>query len=131
MSTATATADEPGKPEPDFWHASKGIKSWLLTLDHKRIGFMYLFGILGALILTSIILGGVDTGWTFYTPYSLTTTSAVIPAVLGVFVLGFSSIFTGLNFLVTIHKFRPQGMGWFQMPLNMWAIYSTAILQVL
>jgi cytochrome c oxidase subunit I len=214
MSSATATA-EPGKPEPDFWHASKGIKSWLTTLDHKRIGFMYLFGILGALILggafallvrielfspgqtivgqdrynefftlhgavmvflviipgipaalgnmvlpiqlgapdvafpklnlasfylwctgallmlTSIILGGVDTGWTFYTPYSLTTTTAVVPAVLGVFVLGFSSIFTGLNFLVTIHKFRPQGMGWFQMPLNLWAIYSTALLQVL
>ena len=96
-----------------------------------NLASFYLWCTGALLMLLSIILGGVDTGWTFYTPYSLTTTTAVIPAVLGVFVLGFSSIFTGLNFLVTIHKFRPQGMGWFQMPLNLWAIYSTALLQVL
>src|SRR5688572_367751 len=198
-----------------YLEVNPGLKNWIVTLDHKRIGMMYLCGILGALLLggffallvrtelfspgytiagqewynsfftlhgavmvflviipgipaalgnmilpiqlgapdvafpklnlasfylwctgallmlLSIILGGVDTGWTFYTPYSLSTTTAVIPAVMGVFVLGFSSIFTGLNFLVTIHKFRPQGMGWFQMPLNLWAIYSTALLQVL
>jgi cytochrome c oxidase subunit 1 len=87
----------------------------------------------GALcLLVSIIGGAVDTGWTFYTPYSLRgEATAVLPAVLGVFLLGFSSIFTGLNFLVTIHKFRPQGMGWFQMPLNLWALYATALMQVL
>ncbi|MCE9576307.1 MAG: cbb3-type cytochrome c oxidase subunit I [Deltaproteobacteria bacterium] len=208
-----ATADT--TPEPSYLEVTKGWKSWAYTLDHKRIGFMYLIGILCALMLggafallvraelflpgetivgqarynelftlhgavmvflvivpgipaalgnfilpiqlgapdvafprlnlasfylwcigaslmiLSIVLGGIDTGWTFYTPYSLTSQGAVIPAVLGVFVLGFSSIFTGLNFLVTVHKFRPQGMGWFQMPLNLWALYSTAVIQVL
>jgi len=212
---AHATTADATTPEPSYLEVKKGWRSWAYTLDHKRIGVMYLCGILGALMLggffalvvrtelflpgktimgqhaynqaftlhgaimvflvivpgipaalgnfvlpiqlgapdvafprlnlmsfylwctgallmlTSIVLGAVDTGWTFYTPYSLTTTTAVIPAVLGVFVLGFSSIFTGLNFLVTVHKFRPKGMGWFQMPLNLWAIYSTAVVQVL
>ncbi len=211
MSSTTAT---PGH-EPNYFHAKKGIKNWLYTVDHKRIGLMYLFGILGALLLGgffallvrielfapgltivgkdrynefftlhgavmvflvivpgipaalgnimlpiqlgapdvafpklnlasfylwcvgallmvySIANGGVDTGWTFYTPYSLHSAGSVWPAVLGVFLLGFSSIFTGLNFIVTVHKFRPQGMGWFQMPLNVWALYSTAVVQVL
>jgi cytochrome c oxidase subunit I len=77
---------------------------------------------------------GLDTGWTFYTPYSVDNNSAMsgaIAALIGVFVLGFSSIFTGLNFIVTIHRLRPPGMTWFRMPLFLWAIYSTAILQVL
>ncbi len=202
--------------EPSYLRASSGIRNWLITLDHKRIGVMYLYGILGALLvgglfallvraelflpgetfigkdrynqfftlhgavmvflvivpgipaalgnfilpmqlgapdvafprlnlssfylwctgaalmLLTVALQGVDTGWTFYTPYSIEDGRvAVIPAVLGVFVLGFSSIFTGLNFLVTVHKFRPKGMGWFQMPLNLWGLYSTAIIQVL
>ncbi len=210
-SSTTATA------EPNFFEVSKGFKSWALTLDHKRIGLMYLFGILVSLIIggafallvrtelmlpgetissaetynrfftlhgavmvflviipgipaalgnmmlpiqlgapdvafpklnlasfylwcsgaacmvLSIAMGSIDTGWTFYTPYSLdqTNAGAIIPAVGGVFLLGFSSIFTGLNFLVTVHKFRPQGMGWFQMPLNLWALYATALMQVL
>ncbi len=198
-----------------FLEVSPGIRNWLYTLDHKRIGLMYLCGILfslllggafallvrtelfspgltivgqdwynkfftlhgavmvflviipgipaalgnmvlpvqlgapdvafpklnlasfylwcsGAfLLLLATALGGVDTGWTFYTPYSLESQTAVIPAVAGAFVLGFSSIFTGLNFLVTIHKFRPAHMGWFQMPLNLWALYATALMQVL
>jgi cytochrome c oxidase subunit 1 len=218
MATATASVrternDGPVN-EPDFLHVTKGLKSWLFTLDHKRIGMMYLFGILGALIvggafallvrtelffpgktivsqdtynafftlhgaimvflviipgipaalgniMMPIQLGapdvafprlnlasfylwcsgalclvisvpfGLDTGWTLYTPYSLETHTPVLLAVTGVFLLGFSSIFTGLNFLTTIHKFRPQGMGWFQLPLNVWAIYATAIMQVL
>ncbi|MCA9680240.1 MAG: cbb3-type cytochrome c oxidase subunit I [Kofleriaceae bacterium] len=211
MASTTATA------EPNYFEVSKGFKSWALTLDHKRIGLMYLFGILvsllvggafallvrielfspgetittaqtynrfftlhgavmiflviipgipaalgnimlpiqlgapdvafpklnlmsfylwctgAALLVLSIIMGSIDTGWTFYTPYSLdpSKSAAIIPAVFGVFVLGFSSIFTGLNFLVTIHKFRPAGMGWFQMPLNLWALYATALMQVL
>jgi cytochrome c oxidase subunit 1 len=193
-----------------------GLRSWLLTLDHKRIGVMYLIVILssfllggifamlirtklltpgnsalmdahtydqmftlhgaimiflfvipgvpatlgnfvlplmlgakdvafprlnllsfylwvtGALIaLGSIIGGAVDTGWTFYTPYSTTTNTNVIGMVAGVFVLGFSSIFTGLNFVVTIHKLRPKGMTWFRMPLFLWGIYGTAILQIM
>jgi len=82
--------------------------------------------------LASILLGGVETGWTFYTPYSTSTqSSTVIPVVAAAFILGFSSIFTGLNFIVTIHKLRPPEMGWFEMPLLLWALYATAVIQVL
>ena len=81
--------------------------------------------------LASMVLGAVDTGWTFYTPYSTTTSTAVVSLVSGVSILGFSSIFTGLNFIVTIHKLRPKGMGWFRMPLFLWGLYGTAIMQVL
>src|SRR5690349_10874712 len=85
-----------------------------------------------AMMLVTIIKGGINTGWTFYTPYSLNADAgAVMYAVMSAFLLGFSSIFTGLNFLVTIHKFRPQGMGWFQMPLFLWGMYATALMQVL
>jgi cytochrome c oxidase subunit 1 len=78
-----------------------------------------------------LVFGGIDTGWTFYTPYSTSTAAPVVLAVVGVFILGFSSIFTGINFLVTIHTMRPAGMGWFRMPLFLWAIYGTAVIQVL
>ena len=75
---------------------------------------------------------GLDTGWTFYTPYSTTqSTTGVIPATLGAFVLGFSSILTGLNFIASIHMLRPKGMTWFRMPLFLWGLYSTSIIQVL
>jgi cytochrome c oxidase subunit 1 len=86
----------------------------------------------GAIFFIIVLFsGGVDTGWTFYTPYSAMTQTAVIPALIGVFILGFSSIFTGMNFIVTIHKLRPPGMTWFRMPLFLWATYSTAVIQVL
>lgn len=201
-------------PETHFLNASTGIKSWLLTLDHKRIGVMYLFAIIffflfggllalimraelifpgadfmtadtynklftlhgavmiflfiipsipaalgnillpmmigakdvafprlnlaswyiyvaGALIaIYTILVGGVDTGWTFYTPYSTSTNTAVIAMTFGAFVLGFSSIFTGINFIATIHKLRVKGMTWFKMPLFVWGLYATAIIQV-
>jgi len=213
MSTQAATAD--GVQEPSYLEVTKGFMSWFATIDHKRIGVMYLVAILssfllggffalmvraelffpgqqlvsaatfnklftvhgavmvflviipgipaalgnfavpillgapdvafprlnlasfylyasGALLLIlSLFLGGVDTGWTFYTPYSTTTDTAVVPAVAGAFLLGFSSIFTGLNMIVTIHKFKPKGMGWFRMPLSLWGIYATSIIQVL
>lgn len=88
--------------------------------------------IIGALFLVlSMVLSAADTGWTFYTPYSTTTQTAVIPATFGAFILGFSSIFTGLNFIVSVHKLRPPGMTFFRMPLFLWALYSTAIIQVL
>jgi cytochrome c oxidase subunit 1 len=208
---------DPGRAEgPDnYLTHGKGVLSWLFTLDHKRIGIMYLAAILSSFLLggifallvrtelltpgqtimtadtynkmftlhgavmiflfiipgipatlgnfvlplmlgakdvalprlnlasfwlwltgaifsvVSIVIGAVDTGWTFYTPYSTTTGTAVISMTLGVFILGFSSIFTGLNFIVTIHKMRPEGMTWFRMPLFLWSIYSTAIIQVL
>jgi cytochrome c oxidase subunit 1 len=88
--------------------------------------------VLGACVLvSSILFGGLDTGWTFYTPYSTSTSTAVILAVLGAFILGFSSILTGLNFIVTIHKMRAPGMTWYRMPLFAWGIYATALIQVL
>ncbi|MGC4122230.1 MAG: cytochrome c oxidase subunit I [Myxococcales bacterium] len=198
-----------------YLSARKGALSWLLTLDHKRIGVMYLVSVLvafalggilallirlkllwpgealmspdtynrvftlhgvimifvfiipaipaalgnflvplmvgakdvafprlnllslyvywtGTLIaLTSLATGGVDTGWTFYTPYSTTTSAPVISTTLGAFVMGFSSILTGLNFIVTIHKLRAPGMTWFKMPLMLWALYATSIIQIL
>ncbi|MEM8758393.1 MAG: cbb3-type cytochrome c oxidase subunit I [Planctomycetota bacterium] len=93
--------------------------------------YVYLFGSMFG--VASILAGGVDTGWTFYTPYSTTTDgqAQVMLMILAVFVLGFSSIFTGLNFIVTTHKLRAPGMGWFDMPLFIWAIYATSIIQVL
>jgi cytochrome c oxidase subunit 1 len=217
MSTHVLTADRVTRPDPgdNYLTHRRGILSWMFTLDHKRIGVMYLVSIIIALFLgglfailvrtellgpgetimnndtynkmftlhgavmiflfiipatpaalgnfvlpvmlgakdvafprlnlasyylyvfgaifavISLATGGVDTGWTFYTPYSTTTNTAVIPITLGVFILGFSSIFTGLNFVVTIHKMRPQGMTWFRMPLFLWGLYATAIIQIL
>ena len=97
--------------------------------------FSYWLWVTGALFFVlALLTGGLDTGWTFYTPYSIDTNSAmggVIPALTGAFVLGFSSIFTGINFIVTIHRLRPPGMTWFRMPLFLWAIYATAIIQVM
>lgn len=91
---------------------------------------LYLAG--AVLAVAAILAGGIDTGWTFYAPYSVEQGRAgVIPVVMGVFILGFSSIFTGLNFIVTIHKLRPPGMGWFKMPLLLWALYATAVIQIL
>lgn len=91
--------------------------------------YIYVAGALFAIY--SMLAGAADTGWTFYTPYSTTTTTSVISLTLGAFILGFSSIFTGLNFLVTIHKLRAPGMTWFKMPLMVWGLYATAIIQVL
>ncbi|MEO1715543.1 MAG: cbb3-type cytochrome c oxidase subunit I [Planctomycetota bacterium] len=93
--------------------------------------YIYVFGSFFGVYV--ILTGGVDTGWTFYTPYSTSTTGQpqVIAMILAVFVLGFSSIFTGLNFIVTVHKLRAPGMGWFDMPLFIWALYATSIIQVL
>ncbi|MFN3150121.1 cbb3-type cytochrome c oxidase subunit I [Bremerella sp.] len=206
-------------PSSNYLTSSSGFMSWAFTLDHKRIGVMYLVGIFAAFFLGGVLalmlrmhllvpgglfpewmvsldgynqlftlhgavmtflfiipsvpaaLGnfvlplmvgakdvafprmnlasfhlwvfgaifflialvttGLDTGWTFYTPYSIETQTNVIAATIGAFILGFSSIFTGLNFIVTVNTMRPPGMTWFKMPLFMWAIYATAIIQVL
>ncbi|RMD84915.1 MAG: cytochrome c oxidase subunit I, partial [Candidatus Dadabacteria bacterium] len=201
--------------ELNYLTETKGIKSWLTTLDHKRIGLMYLFSmfvfflvaglfaliiryelaypgpsglitkdqynvlftlhgaimvflfivpgipatlgnfliplmigardvafprlnllsyylyVIGAVIALIALLNPVDTGWTFYTPYSMQTGKAVVLMTGAAFILGFSSILTGLNFIVTIHKLRAPGMTWFRLPLFIWASYSTAIIQVL
>ncbi len=201
--------------EKNYLNEKKGIASWLFTLDHKRIGVLYMitvftfflvggiFALLlrlelfspgqtfvpaglynqfmtfhGAIMVFMVIIpgipaflgnfflplqigakdvafprinllswycliagaltallalffNGVDTGWTFYTPYSIRTDNGTIWVVLGAFIMGFSSILTGLNFIVTVHKLRAKGMGFFQMPLFVWSLYSTAIIQVL
>jgi len=95
--------------------------SWYIYLAGSAIAIYSQFGGHGA----------PDTGWTFYAPYSINTNTNVIPAVLAAFVLGFSSILTGLNFIVTIHRMRAKGMTWFKMPLFPWSIYATAWIQVL
>ncbi len=205
-----------GTPETNFLNCTKGWKSWAFTLDHKRIGIMYLIGVTVALFLAGVfalilrshlftfdstmlsddmynqmftlhgavmvfsfiipsvpgalgnivlpmmlgakdvafprmnlasfylwIIGtgcllaailsgkGLDTGWTFYTPYSIDTNTGVIYATFGAFILGFSSIFTGLNFLVTVNTMRSKNQGWFKLPLFVWSLYATAIIQVL
>ncbi len=92
----------------------------------------YLYVIGGIFTLTALVLGGVDTGWTFTTPLSTHYLNThVITAATAIFVAGFSSIFTGLNFIVTIHRMRAPGMTWFRMPLFVWSHYAASILMVL
>jgi cytochrome c oxidase subunit 1 len=201
--------------EPSFWRDGRGVRGWLLTTDHKRVGILFLVGttlslvlggtfalllrielitpertivsantynqlftehgvvmvwmfmipsiptvfgnfllpiMIGArdvafprlnlasfyvymigcvLLLVALIGGGVDTGWTFYTPYSAQTRGAVGWVVVGVFVLGVSSIMTGINFIVTTHTLRARGVTWGKLPIFVWNIYSTSIIQVL
>jgi cytochrome c oxidase subunit 1 len=219
MSTRSDTApvgSPAGGTRVHYLNADYGVKSWLLTTDHKRIALMYLVSVTlffflgglfaaavrmelltpkgdmmdsetynkmftlhgvvmvffflipaipaifgnflipmmigardlafpkinlaswyvymggGTLSLVAMVFGGVDTGWTFYTPYSSTyaNTHVVLMAV-GIFITGFSSIMTGLNFIVTIHKMRAPGMTWFRLPLFVWAHYATSLIMVL
>jgi cytochrome c oxidase subunit 1 len=213
MTTNAAATDA---TERNYLNVSYGIRSWLLTTDHKRIALLYMVSItlmffvgglmavlmrlelvtpqgdlvtsdtynklftmhgiimvffflipsipavLGNFLLPMmigakdlafprlnllswyiyiagsvftfwiVVAGGVDTGWTFYTPFSTTSSNThVIPMTLGIFTVGFSSILTGLNFIVTTHKMRAPGLTWFRLPLFVWAIYATSIIQVL
>ncbi|HXX62220.1 MAG TPA: cbb3-type cytochrome c oxidase subunit I, partial [Bacteroidota bacterium] len=93
----------------------------------------WLFLIGGLTAISAVLMpgGAADTGWTFYVPYSIRTTTNVIPALAAAFILGFSSILTGLNFITTIHRMRAPGMTWFKMPLFIWGLYATAWVQVL
>ena len=103
-------------------------------LAFPRINLLswYLYVIGAAFVLFALFTGGVDTGWTFYTPYSTSYANTnVIPAALGIFVAGFSSILTGLNFIVTIHRMRAPGLTWFRLPLFIWAHYATSVIQIL
>ncbi len=103
-------------------------------LAFPRINLLswYIFILGGALALGAAAMGGVDTGWTFYTPYSSTySNSAVALTAVGVFITGFSSILTGLNFIVTIHKMRAPGLRWFRLPLFIWAHYATSLIMIL
>ena len=93
---------------------------------------LYIYWIGGVFTLYAMLSGGVDTGWTFYTPYSATGSNTnVVPVAIGIFIAGFSSILTGLNFIVTIHRMRAPGMTWFRLPLFVWAHYATSLVQVL
>ena len=210
------TANQSNGGDVNYLNVRYGIKSWLLTLDHKRIGILYLvtttaffmvggvFATLirlelltpggdlveadtynklftmhgvamiffflipsvpavlgnfllpiqigakdvafprlnllswycfmagGTLATVAIVMGGVDTGWTFYTPYSSTYSSSYVAlALTGVFINGFSSILTGVNFLTTVHKMRAPGMTWFRLPLFIWAQYASSIIMIL
>jgi cytochrome c oxidase subunit 1 len=214
----SAVVQEPEHPAPrvNYLNATYGIRSWLLTRDHKRIALLYLgsitfFFFLGGLFallirlelltpagdlvqsetynklftmhgvtmiffflipgipavlgnflipmmigardlafprlnllswyiyvagalftLWVVVHGGVDTGWTFYTPYSTASSNShVIATAVGIFITGFSSILTGLNFIVTIHTMRAPGMTWFRLPLFVWGHYATSLIIVL
>src|SRR5882724_10997986 len=103
-------------------------------LAFPRINLLswYIYIVAGIITLYALIAGGVDTGWTFYAPYSTTfSNSYVVLTGLGIFINGFSSILTGLNFIVTIHTMRAPGMTWFRMPLFLWAIYATSLIFIL
>jgi cytochrome c oxidase subunit I len=92
--------------------------------------YLYLGGALFTVI--TLIAGGVDTGWTFYTPYStMFSNTSVLTAAAGVLVLGFSWVLTGMNFIATTHILRAPGMTWFRLPLFVWAIYATSLVMVL
>ncbi len=214
MTTAAAVLAE--EPQLHYLNESYGVRSWLLTTDHKRVGLLYLISltvafflggffavmirlelltppgdllsaetynkfftmhgvimvwfflipsipavlgnfvlplmigardvafprlnllswylyVLGASFTTyAVVTGGVDTGWTFYTPYStMSSTTQVLPTAIGIFIVGFSSILTGLNFIVTIHRMRAPGLTWFRLPLFVWSLYATSLIQIL
>src|SRR6202035_5629220 len=103
-------------------------------LAFPRINLLswYLYIIAGLIYIHCIVTGGVDTGWTFYTPFSTAfSNTRVIEAGIAIFIVGFSSILTGLNFVVTIHRMRAPGMTWSRLPLFIWAHYATSIIQLL
>jgi cytochrome c oxidase subunit 1 len=103
-------------------------------LAFPRINLLswYIYVAAGLLYIWCIVTGGVDTGWTFYTPYSsLFSNTHVIEAGLAIFIVGFSSILTGLNFVVTVHRMRAPGMTWSRLPLFVWSHYATSIIMLL
>ncbi len=103
-----------------------------LAFPKLNLASWYIYMLGGLFTLYALVTGGVDTGWTFYTPFStVSSTTNVIPTALGIFITGFSSILTGLNFIVTIHRMRAPGMTWFRMPLFLWSIYATSLIIVL
>jgi cytochrome c oxidase subunit 1 len=91
--------------------------------------YVYMAGAI--MTIVALVTGGVDTGWTFYTPYSSSTGGGILWMTAAIFVAGFASIFTGINFIVTIHKMRAPGMTWNRLPLFIWGLYATSIVQVL
>ena len=103
-----------------------------LALPRINLLSLYIYWVGGLLTIYALLQGGVDTGWTFYTPYSTTFSNTYVMAVgLGIFINGFSSILTGLNFIVTVHTMRAPGMTWFRLPLFVWAMYAVSLVMIL
>ena len=103
-----------------------------LAFPKLNLASWYIYVLGGLFTIYALVTGGIDTGWTFYTPFStVSSTTNVIPTALGIFITGFSGILTGLNFIVTIHRMRAPGMTWFRMPLFLWATYATSLINVL
>ncbi len=103
-----------------------------LALPRINLISWYIYIIAGILYLHCIVTGGVDTGWTFYTPFStMFSNTRVVEAGLAIFISGFSSILTGLNFVVTVHRMRAPGMTWSRLPLFVWSHYATSIIMLL
>src|SRR5262249_23032442 len=103
-----------------------------VAFPRLNLASWYIFVIGGLFMFVAMVSGGVDTGWTFYTPLSTQFVNThVIMTAVGILIAGFSSIFTGLNFIVTIHRMRAPGMTWFRLPLFIWSIYATSLIQVL
>src|SRR5687767_10688141 len=103
-------------------------------LAFPRINLLswYIYVLGGLFTLVAAVSGGVDTGWTFYAPYSTSASNShVILAGVGIFITGFSSILTGLNFIVTVHRMRAPGLTWFRLPLFVWAHYATSLIMIL
>lgn len=103
-----------------------------LALPRVNLLSLYIYWVGGLFTIYALLQGGVDTGWTFYVPYSTTFSNSYVMAVgLGVFINGFSSILTGLNFIVTVHTMRAPGMTWFRLPLFVWAMYAVSLVMIL
>lgn len=103
-----------------------------LAFPRLNLASWYLFMAAGSLMLIGVFTGGIDTGWTFYTPYSsMYSNTQVTLVIVGIFLAGFSSITTGMNFIVTVHKMRAPGMTWFRLPLFVWALYATSVVIIL
>jgi cytochrome c oxidase subunit 1 len=103
-----------------------------LAFPRLNLASWYVYMAGGLVMLYALFAGGVDTGWTFYTPYSsIYSNSKVVTAIVAAFLAGFSSIFTAMNFIVTVHRMRAPGLTWFRMPLFVWATYATSLIVVL
>ncbi|MFI5386528.1 MAG: cbb3-type cytochrome c oxidase subunit I [Fimbriimonadales bacterium] len=103
-----------------------------LAFPRMNLGSLYVYWLGGLLVSIGLLTGGVDTGWTFYTPYSsLYSNTQVSLVIIGIFFAGFSSIMTGLNFIVTVHKMRAPGMTWFRLPLFVWSMYAVSVVMLL
>src|SRR5262249_15938393 len=102
-----------------------------VAFPRLNLASFWIYAIGAVITLTALVAGGVDTGWTFDAPFSTTTPGEVTMVAIGIFVVGVSSILTGINFIATVHTLRAEGLGWTRLPLFVWVIYATSIIQAL